>query len=173
MKINIKGLLVLSITSFILFVFFLGLSKDQQYNTRDLVGKEINNFRLEALVEKKPITREELKNNKFTLINFWASWCSPCRLEHKYLLSLNKDFKVKILGINFKDKNENATKFLEELGNPYFLLAKDNNGKESINFGIYGIPESILINKNLIVIKKFVGPINEDSFKEIIKLINQ
>jgi len=173
MKINIKGLLVLSITSFVLFIFFLGLSKDQQYNTRDLVGKKISNFRLEALVQKKQITENELKNNKFTLINFWASWCSPCRLEHKYLLSLNKDFKLKILGINFKDKNDNATKFLEELGNPYSLLAKDKTGKESINFGIYGIPESILIDKNLIVIKKFVGPINKNSFKEIIKLINQ
>ena len=79
---------------------------------------------------------------------------------------------MKIVGVNFKDKEEQAKKFLSELGNPYDVSTKDTNGKQSVFFGIYGIPESILINKELIVIKKFVGPLSANDFnyiKEIIK----
>ena len=76
-----------------------------------------------------------------------------------------------ILGINFKDKEVQAKNFLNELGNPYDLLAKDKNGKQSVRFGIYGIPESILINKELIIIQKFVGPLTVDDYNNIIKII--
>ena len=87
-------------------------------------------------------------------------------------MQLSKEKKLKILGVNFKDKKINALKFLNNLGNPYNLLAKDTTGKQSVNFGIYGIPESILINKETIVLKKFIGPLNEQDFNDIKKLIN-
>ena len=77
----------------------------------------------------------------------------------------------KIQGINFKDKEPQAKTFLSELGNPYDLLAKDKNGKHSVKFGIYGIPESILINKELMIIQKFVGPLSVDDYNNIIKII--
>ncbi len=76
-----------------------------------------------------------------------------------------------ILGVNFKDKESQAKSFLSELGNPYGLLAKDKNGKHSVKFGIYGIPESILINKELVIIQKFVGPLSFDDYYNIIKII--
>jgi cytochrome c biogenesis protein CcmG/thiol:disulfide interchange protein DsbE len=76
-----------------------------------------------------------------------------------------------ILGINFKDKNTQAKKFLNELGNPYDLLAKDKNGKQSVRFGVYGIPESILINKDLTIIQKFVGPLSINDYNNIIQII--
>ena len=85
------------------------------------------------------------------------------------MLSKNKD--LKILGINFKDKKINALKFLEELGDPYDYLAKDNNGKQSVNFGIYGIPESILIDSKFNILKKIIGPLNEKDIKEIKEII--
>ena len=117
-------------------------------------------------------TKNDLRKNNFILINFWASWCAPCRIEHPLLIRLSEENNMKIVGVNFKDKKEQANKFLGELGNPYDVSTKDTNGKQSVLFGIYGIPESILINKELIVIKKFVGPLSENDLnyiKEIIK----
>jgi hypothetical protein len=78
-----------------------------------------------------------------------------------------------ILGINFKDKEPQAKTFLSELGNPYNLLAKDKNGKQSVRFGVYGIPESILIDKDLMIIQKFVGPLSVDDYNKIIKIIDK
>ena len=113
---------------------------------------------------------EDFKKNKYTLINFWASWCAPCRVEHPYLMELSKEKNIKILGVNFKDKKINALKFLKDLGNPYDYLNKRQSGKQSVNFGIYGIPESILIDNKLIILKKFVGPLNSQDLNEIKKL---
>ena len=86
-------------------------------------------------------------------------------------MKLSQTKNLTMLGINFKDKNTQAIKFLSELGNPYDLLAKDKNGKQSVKFGVYGIPESILINKDLIIIQKFVGPLSFEDYNNIIKII--
>ena len=92
-------------------------------------------------------------------------------IEHKYLIRIRENSQnLKILGINFKDKENEAIKFMSEFGNPYYLSGKDPDGRTSINFGIYGIPESILIDKNLKIIKKFIGPINQEDYKTILKL---
>ncbi|MFL2882831.1 MAG: DsbE family thiol:disulfide interchange protein [Pelagibacteraceae bacterium] len=171
MKINFKITLVLITVSFILFVFFLSLGQKSQYDTRDLIGKKIDNFNLKTLEGEKNITEVDLMDNDYTLINFWASWCSPCRAEHKYLIKIKNNLGLKILGVNFKDKNKNAIDFLNELGNPYSYIVKDNSGKHSIKFGVYGIPESILINKDLIVVKKFIGPIKKEDLELISKIL--
>ena len=86
-------------------------------------------------------------------------------------MELSKEQNIKILGINFKDRKANALKFLEDLGNPYDYLVKDVNGKQSVNFGIYGIPESILLNNKFVVIKKFIGPLNMDDLENIKRII--
>ena len=93
-------------------------------------------------------------------------------LMTQYLVKLaNQNKDIKILGVNFKDKKNNALSFLNELGDPYNFVAEDLDGKTSILFGIYGIPESILINKDLVVIKKIIGPLNQKQFDEILKLV--
>tara|TARA_B100001121_G_scaffold288115_1_gene285918 strand:+ start:747 stop:1010 length:264 start_codon:yes stop_codon:yes gene_type:complete len=84
---------------------------------------------------------------------------------------LSKNENIKILGINFKDKKINALKFLEELGDPYDYLAKDSSGKQSVNFGIYGIPESILIDNKFNILKKIIGPLNDKDLEEIKEII--
>ena len=94
----------------------------------------------------------------------------PCRTEHKYLINLSKK-KIKIIGINFKDKKKNANNFLKELGNPYNFVGKDSDGKASVLFGVYGIPESILVDNNLNIIKKIIGPIDQNQYNEILNLI--
>ena len=85
---------------------------------------------------------------------------------------LNKTSKLKLVGINFKDKQVNAKNFLKELGNPYHFIAKDEYGKISINFGVYGIPESILINKELVILNKYIGPLKDEDYSQIMKTIN-
>ena len=157
---------------FILIVFYISLNRSSNYDTGNLIGIKLNEIKLERFEGNQYLTNENLKKNNYTLINFWASWCAPCRVEHPFLMQLSKEKNLKILGVNFKDKRNNALNFLDNLGNPYQYLAKDDLGKQSIGFGIYGIPESILINKDFIVIKKFIGPINLKDLNEIKKLIN-
>lgn len=173
MNIKFNYIILFGIPGFILLIFFLGLNTNNKYDTRELVGNQINNFKLIDIYENKTITNLDLKENNFTLINFWASWCSPCRAEHKYLMDLKSQTDLRIVGINFKDKEINAKNYLKELNNPYYFLAKDINGKISIKFGIYGIPESILVDRNLKIIKKYIGPINEKDFNEIIKIVTK
>jgi cytochrome c biogenesis protein CcmG, thiol:disulfide interchange protein DsbE len=172
MKIQIIKLLSISIIIFIIAIFFISLNKSSFYDTKNLEGKILTDIKLDHFSENKKIFKEDLKQNDFTLINFWASWCGPCRIEHPFLLKLNSEKNLNLVGVNFKDKKDNALSFLNEYGNPYNLLAKDELGKYSVNFGIYGIPESILINKNFIILKKFIGPITDKDYeyiKEVIK----
>ena len=157
---------------FVLLVFYNSLNRETNYSTDYLVGNKLEKINLKSFDDDKIYTSEDFKKSRYTLINFWASWCAPCRIEHPYLMQLAKEKNLKILGVNFKDKRINASKFLNELGNPYYYMAKDTTGKQSVNFGIYGIPESILINNETIVLKKFVGPLNEQNLNDIKEIIN-
>jgi len=173
MKISISKIIIFSLVIFFLFVFWRGLQIDNNYDTKSLEGNRIDKFQLNEIGNNNQyISEVDLKKNKYTLINFFASWCAPCRTEHKYLMNLsNENKQIKIIGINFKDKKKNAMNFLEELGNPYDFVGKDSEGKISVLFGIYGIPESIIVDKDLTIIKKIVGPINQTQYDEILKLI--
>ena len=172
MKISISKIIIFSFVIFFLFIFWKGLKINNNYDTKSLIGKRISNFQLIKINNNnKYISEEDLKKNKYTLINFFASWCAPCRTEHKYLLNLsNENKQIKIIGINFKDKKNNAMNFLKELGNPYDFVGADSDGKISILFGIYGIPESIVVDSNLTVIKKIIGPIDQIQYDKILKL---
>ena len=172
MKISIPKITTFVFTVFLLSIFWLGLKKENNYDTKNIIGNKISDFQLSSIYNNEFISEETLKKKKFTLINFFASWCAPCRAEHQYLLNLsneNKDFKI--LGINFKDKKNNAINFLKDLGNPYDFVGRDSDGKISILFGIYGIPESILVDSNLTIIKKIVGPIGQFQYDKILELI--
>ena len=157
---------------FILLVFYNSLNRKTNYSTDYLVGNKLVNINLKSFDDKKIFSTKDFNKNKYTLINFWASWCAPCRVEHPYLIQLSKEKNLYIIGVNFKDKKNNALNFLNNLGNPYNYLAKDTNGKQSVNFGIYGIPESILINSESIVLKKFIGPLNEQDLNDIKEIVN-
>jgi cytochrome c biogenesis protein CcmG/thiol:disulfide interchange protein DsbE len=169
---NIIKISIFIIIIFIVGVFFMGLNKDTNYNTNFLTGKKISNISLKYFDKNKFYKEDDLKKNNYTLINFWASWCSPCRQEHSLLVQLSKEKNLKLLGVNFKDKKKQAETFLNDLGNPYDFLTKDKLGKSSVKFGVYGIPESILVNKNLMILKKFVGPLSTEDYDSIIEIIN-
>ena len=172
MKRKVIKFFIIAILLFSIGVFFVGLNTSSIYDTKDLVGKKINKIEMKHFNDDSFITEKDLMKNNFTLINFWASWCAPCRDEHPFLLKLNQEKNIEILGINFKDKKDQASEFLEKFGNPYDDLVVDKFGKHSIDFGVYGIPESILINNDLMIIKKFIGPINESDMNFIRKTIN-
>ena len=156
---------------FVISIFNISLTRDTNYNTSSLINKVTPEFKIISFDDSNYFTRDDIKKNNYTLINFWASWCAPCKVEHPILMKLSQTKNLVILGINFKDKEPQAKTFLSELGNPYDLLAKDKNGKHSVKFGIYGIPESILINKELMIIQKFVGPLSVDDYNNIIQII--
>jgi len=168
---NIIKIIIFLIFFFIISVFYISLTRETNYDTSNLINKKIPEFKVIYADESGFYTRDDLKKNDFTLINFWASWCAPCKVEHPILMRLSKSKKLKILGVNFKDKDKQAKKFLSDLGNPYDFLAKDINGKQSVSLGIYGIPESILINNELLIMQKFVGPLSLDDYNKIEELI--
>ena len=103
---------------------------------------------------------------KLTLVNVFASWCVPCREEHPVLLELSKDPRLTVVGINYKDRNDNALRFLGELGNPYAAIGVDHSGKAAIDWGVYGIPESYLVGTDGTILYKKVGPFDPVSLRE-------
>lgn len=102
---------------------------------------------------------------KLTLVNVWASWCVPCRQEHPVIMELARDPRLNVVGINYKDRNDNALAFLTELGNPFNAIGIDPKGVAAIDWGVYGIPESFLVSPDGVVLYKHVGPLSEDAVK--------
>ncbi|TZG38382.1 DsbE family thiol:disulfide interchange protein [Agrobacterium sp. B1(2019)] len=105
-----------------------------------------------------PALTDTAIKGKLTLVNVFASWCVPCRQEHPLLQELAKDSRITVVGINYKDKQDNALRFLGELGNPFAAIGVDPNGKAAIDWGVYGIPESYLVGADGTILYKKVGP---------------
>lgn len=113
---------------------------------------------------------------KITLVNVWGSWCLPCRQEHPLLMELARDGRFVIAGLNYKDKPENARRFLGDLGNPYDAIGVDQNGRAAIDWGVYGVPETFLVGPEGRIRYKHVGPftpesVQNDLMPEIEKLL--
>ena len=163
--------LILILIFFITFViFFKGLKNSNIYTPNTNLEKKVPSFELKSLENNNIISEKIFKDDKYYLMNIWASWCIPCREEHKFLMELNKDQKIELIGFNYKDNIKNASSFLKDLGNPYDIIVLDKDGTSSIDWGAYGVPESFLIYQNNII-KSFIGPINNDDLLEIKKII--
>ncbi|APG86226.1 thiol:disulfide interchange protein CycY [Sinorhizobium americanum CCGM7] len=113
-----------------------------------------------------PALTDAAVKGRLTLVNVWASWCVPCRQEHPIILELSKDPRLTVVGINYKDRNDNALRFLGELGNPFSAVGIDPNGKAAIDWGVYGIPESLLVAADGTILYKRAGPFDEKTLKE-------
>ena len=129
-----------------------------------LIGTQAPETDLPAIegINLPPFHSAELKG-KVTLVNVWASWCVPCRAEHPLLMELAKDGRFEIAGLNYKDKPENARKFITDLGNPFTVLGADQNGRAAINWGVYGVPESYLVGRDGTILWKQTGPFTPDN----------
>ena len=105
---------------------------------------------------------------KVTLVNVWASWCVPCREEHPILEKLATDKRINLVGINYKDKPANALGFLGQMGNPYAAVGVDEKGRSSIDWGVYGVPETFLVGRDGKIRFKFVGPLSDESLEKVL-----
>ena len=170
---KINYIIISILFSFLFIILYSSLDNERVYNTKDLIGKKISQVDIDLFQSNETINTKEFINNEFTILNFWASWCAPCRKEHPNLVRLSKIKNIKLVGVNFKDNVENAKNFLKENGNPFDILAEDKNGKNSVNFGVYGIPETILIDSELKILKKYIGPLNIKEVNEIRKLVKK
>ena len=159
---------------FTFFIFYYGLKEKNFYTPEDISIKKFPNLIFNDFYSNNKISLDDtLKGSNYYLVNIWASWCLPCREEHPYLVQLKKNSTIKIIGINYKDKKDNALEFLDKYENPYLIILNDNNGTASIEIGAYGVPESFILNKEKKIIKKIIGPIDKKKFNEIKKLIKK
>ncbi|CDN55996.1 Thiol:disulfide interchange protein CycY [Neorhizobium galegae bv. officinalis bv. officinalis str. HAMBI 1141] len=162
----------------VIFLGFAGVAGkmlyDQDVNGRDvsaipsaLIGKKAPSLALPPLegANTAALTTAAI-DGKLTLVNVFASWCVPCRQEHPILKELANDGRLTIVGINYKDRNDNALRFLGELGNPYKAIGIDPNGKAAIDWGVYGIPESYLVAPDGTILYKRVGPFDARSLTQ-------
>ena len=171
MKIKSVPLIVslLFITFFI--IFFKGLKNSNIYVPNINYEKEIPSFTTQFFDTNIKINSDEIfKEDYYYLMNIWSSWCLPCREEHRFLMELNKEKNLKIIGFNYKDNIKDAKQFLDDFKNPYSNIFLDKDGLIAIEWGAYGVPESFLIyNKK--IIKKVIGPLNANFVDEIKRLI--
>ena len=166
MKIKFSFIIIFLIIAFILTIFFKSLFENKNYIPKKT--NKIENISIEELHSSNELKIKELfDNEKYIIINIWASWCVPCRQEHKHIKNLSEINNIKIIGLNYKDNKDNAQQFLEELGNPYDIILKDSDGTKSIFLGAYGVPETFLIDRELNILKKYIGPINSKNESEI------
>ena len=170
-KNSIFSLIILIFLVISFFVFKSSLEKEKIYSPKMSDNNIFTDFRVQTLVEEKTINFEKFLSEKnFYLINIWSSWCEPCRDESDKLLELKNDTTIMMIGINYKDKKKNALNFLKLYGNPFEEIFVDKQGTISINFGAYGVPETFLINNDNKVLKKYIGPLNDEDVYEIKKI---
>jgi cytochrome c biogenesis protein CcmG/thiol:disulfide interchange protein DsbE len=131
-----------------------------------LEGREVPPVVLTAL-EGDPFTDADLRSPGVKLVNYWASWCAPCRVEHPMLMEIAET--VPVYGINYKDEPGNALGFLAELGNPFASLGADPTGRMAIDWGVYGVPETYVIDGDGVVRLRFAGPITRDIYEKRIR----
>ena len=167
-------LLPISISSIfiiIFVIFYKGLQDTNIYTPEEKINNEIPSFSAKLFYSNKEVNSSEIfELNSFYLLNIWSSWCVPCRQEHPLLMSLIKNDRIKVIGLNYKDTKKNARNFLNELGNPFEKIIFDKEGINAIEWGAYGVPESFLIYDGKII-KKYIGPINRELLKEINSII--
>jgi cytochrome c biogenesis protein CcmG/thiol:disulfide interchange protein DsbE len=154
--------------------FAVGLTRDPREVPSPFIGKPAPAFRLEQLHDEKlAFTPEEMKG-KVWLLNVWASWCVACQAEHPLLVDMSKRKLVPIVGLNYKDKREDGVRWLKRHGDPYLLSAYDFQGQVGIDYGVYGVPETFLIDKQGVIRYKQIGPITQEALdKKILPLIRE
>ena len=108
-------------------------------------------------------------NGKVSVVNVWASWCVPCHDEAPLLTELGKDKRLQLVGINYKDSPDNARRFLGRYGNPFGIVGVDGNGRASIEWGVYGVPETFVVGREGTIVYKLVGPVTPANFDRVLK----
>jgi cytochrome c biogenesis protein CcmG, thiol:disulfide interchange protein DsbE len=146
------------------FAVALRPGRDPSLLPSALIDKPAPDFDLVGFDGKNGLTRDTFKG-QVVLVNFFASWCVPCRAEHPLLMRLAEQEHVPLYGIAYKDTPENAQRYIEQLGDPYLRIGLDESGRTGIDFGVYGVPETYLIDKAGHIRFRYVGPITADALE--------
>jgi cytochrome c biogenesis protein CcmG/thiol:disulfide interchange protein DsbE len=163
---TIRFILPLAIFLAIAFFLFRGLSLDPRDVPSPLIGKPVPQFAMPILSDgTRTLTAAELRG-KVYLLNVWGSWCVSCRVEHPVLVELAKRGAVPIYGLNWKDRQEDAVAWLARFGDPYVASGVDRDGKVAIDFGVYGAPETYLVDRDGIIRFKQTGPLTQKIIEE-------
>lgn len=155
---------------FVVLIGFLGVGLT--LNPRDvpspLINKPAPQFRLPTLAAPDSFVSDTDLRGKVWILNVWASWCVACRVEHPVLVEFAKTSKVPLYGLNYKDKREDAIRWLNNFGNPYLQSLSDTEGLTGIDFGVYGVPETFVIDGNGVIRLKHTGPVTPEVLRDTI-----
>lgn len=146
-------------------LFWRGLSGNPNEVPSALIGKPVPEFELPPITGSDIPTFDAaaLKSGQVTVVNVWASWCVPCREEHPILAELSKRTDIKVYGINYKDDPENARRFLGTLGQPFAAIGADESGRVSVDWGVYGVPETYVVDGRGNIRHKWIGPLTAEA----------
>jgi cytochrome c biogenesis protein CcmG/thiol:disulfide interchange protein DsbE len=169
-------MLPLIVVTVMSFFFLLALrSGDPSRLPSALIGKPVPEFSLGPIEGLSAggsapagVSSADLASGEVTLVNVWASWCGPCVQEHPQLVALKKQYGLRLIGINYKDEPEAARRFLARNGNPFDAIGADRNGRVSIDWGVYGVPETYVVDGRGRIAFKFVGPISQAAIRDAI-----
>ena len=161
---------------FVVVVGFLavGLTLNPREVPSPLVGRPAPDFSLPQLHDQEKVFSPKELTGQVWLLNFWASWCGGCKDEHPVLMQLAQSGEVPIYGMDYKDQRNEALAWLREWGNPYPVIAVDESGRVGINYGVYGVPETYVIDKAGVIRYKQIGPLREDILQgKILPLVRE
>jgi cytochrome c biogenesis protein CcmG/thiol:disulfide interchange protein DsbE len=160
------------IIAFVLLLFVLllvvlgfGLTRDPSRVSSPLINKPMPEFSLSLL--SRPdinLSNRDLAGRPY-LLNVWASWCAACRVEHPLLLQLAEQKTIPIYGLNYRDQRDDAATWLQRLGDPYEAVLYDPEGRTGIDLGVYGAPETYVVDRNGVIVHKHIGPISPDDWR--------
>ncbi|HVF64401.1 MAG TPA: DsbE family thiol:disulfide interchange protein [Casimicrobiaceae bacterium] len=171
-----KTRLIVPLAIFVVLLAFLfvGLSRNPREVPSPLVGKPAPAFKLVQLHEpQRTLSTTDLKGQVW-LLNVWASWCVSCRIEHPLLVELAKSKRMPIIGLNYKDKRDEGIAWLKERGDPYDVSIVDADGRVGIDWGVYGVPETFVIDKAGVIRYKHIGPVDAAAIeKKIVPLVRE
>ena len=159
-----KRYIPLIIFGFLCIFLFIGLRLNPKEVPSPLVGKTAPSFNLPILSQSTTFNPEQM-HGQVWLLNVWASWCVSCREEHPLLVELSKKQILPIIGLNYKDQDRPAMDWLKSMGNPYELSVVDAKGNVGINYGVYGVPETFLIDQQGKIVYKFIGPLTQSAIE--------
>lgn len=146
-------------------LFWKGLSGEPSKIPSALIGKPVPEFTLAPVpgLDVAGFAAADLKSGKVTVVNVWASWCAPCRIEHPLLIELARRNDIALFGINYKDEPENSVRFLGTLGQPFAAVGMDSSGRAAVNWGVYGVPETFIIDGQGLIRYKHIGPLTPEA----------
>jgi cytochrome c biogenesis protein CcmG, thiol:disulfide interchange protein DsbE len=150
----------------VLFAFGLNPKRDIHALPSPLIGKPAPEFALTDVLDPSRVVSNSTLKGQIYVLNVWGTWCGECRVEHEELLAISRQHVVPIIGLDYMDDREKARQWLEQLGNPYTAVAFDADSRTTIDWGVYGAPETFLVDAQGRVIFKFVSPITQEVWEK-------